>query len=107
MNAFIKLITEQDSEWKIHEIKVSMENDINTYRWIESYFATIYKKEKKGQFDLDLACKGFDRIVQDFINKVYNVKFAWDGKIKLTPAERKEVAKEFLKYDYQDYKDNL
>lgn len=102
MSKFMDLLNENDSEAKIREIKIAMKNDGDVYKQLNYYFNTIYKKQKKGQFDKALAIKGLDRIIQDY-TKVYTKKY---GLIKLTPAERKEVATQIIDVDYSNFLDD-
>lgn len=99
MSKFMDLLNENDSDEKIREIITAMENDGDVYKQLNYYFNTIYKKQKKGQFDKALAIKGLDRIIQDY-TKVYTKKY---GLIKLTPSERKEVATKIIDVDYEDF----
>lgn len=99
MNKFMELLRENDSDAKIREIITAMENDGDVYKQLNYYFNTIYKKQKKGQFDKALAIKGLDRIIQDY-TKVYTKKY---GILTLNPAERKEVATKIIDVDYEDF----
>lgn len=102
MSKFMDLLLENDSEAKIREIITAMENDGDVYKQLNYYFNTIYKKQKKGQFDKALAIKGLDRIIQDY-TKVYTKKY---GAIKLSPSERKEVATKIIDVDYSNFLDD-
>lgn len=99
MSKFMDLLNENDSDAKIREIITAMENDGDVYKQLNYYFNTIYKKQKKGQFDKALAIKGLDRIIQDY-TKVYTKKY---GTLTLNPAERKEVATKIIDVDYEDF----
>ena len=93
----------------VRDITLTLENNYNTVKQLESYFTTLEKKINKGCFDYGLALKGIKAILDRNIKSEYLQKYCNTSRIDslLCVEDRIYIYIYFLEEMIEDIREEL